>query len=126
MGLASMSFKGMHSQCAFPWIGYCTRDSLETLAKLRISAPFHLHFVYPDSLFIYFSYNQRDFLMKRVGPHLAHPSWTVHGNTRSYTMDWGKCKVGSLKINGEKHTKDVVLDRGALRRRRKKASRKFR
>jgi len=41
-------------------------------------------------------------------------------------MKWGKCKIGSVKINGEKHTKDVVLDRGALRRRRKKASREYR
>ena len=41
-------------------------------------------------------------------------------------MKWGKCKVGSLKIDGEKHTKDVILDRGKLRRRKKKASREFR
>jgi hypothetical protein len=41
-------------------------------------------------------------------------------------MKWGKCKLGSLKIDGEKHTKDVILDRGELRRRRKKPSREFR
>ena len=41
-------------------------------------------------------------------------------------MKWGKCKFGSLKIDGEKHTKDVILDRGELRRRRKKPSREFR
>ena len=32
-------------------------------------------------------------------------------------MKWGKCKLGSLKIDGEKHTRDVILDRGELRRR---------
>jgi len=41
-------------------------------------------------------------------------------------MKWGKCKIGSLKIDGEKYTKDVILDRGVLRRRRKKESREFR
>ena len=41
-------------------------------------------------------------------------------------MKWGKCKLGSLKIDGEKHTKDIILDRGELRRRRKKPSREFR
>jgi hypothetical protein len=41
-------------------------------------------------------------------------------------MKVGKCKLGSLKINGEKYTKDVVVDRGEVRRRRKKPSRPFR
>jgi hypothetical protein len=41
-------------------------------------------------------------------------------------MKWGKCKVGSLKIDGEKHTKDIILDRGKVCRRKKKASREFR
>jgi len=41
-------------------------------------------------------------------------------------MKWGKCKLGCLKIDGEKHTKDVILDRGELRRRGKKPSREFR
>jgi hypothetical protein len=41
-------------------------------------------------------------------------------------MKWGKCRFGALKINGEKYTKDVVLDRGKLRKRRKKPSRAFR
>ena len=41
-------------------------------------------------------------------------------------MKWGKCKLGSLKIDGEKHTTDIILDRGELRRRRKKPSREFR
>jgi hypothetical protein len=40
-------------------------------------------------------------------------------------MKWGKCKLGSVKIDGEKYTKDVVLDRGAVRRRTKKPSREF-
>jgi hypothetical protein len=34
--------------------------------------------------------------------------------------------MGSLKIDGEKHTKDVILDRGSLRARKKKPSREFR
>jgi hypothetical protein len=41
-------------------------------------------------------------------------------------MKWGKYRFGSLKINGDKYTKDVVLDRGALRKRKKKPSRQFR
>jgi len=41
-------------------------------------------------------------------------------------MKWGKYKIGSLKIDGEKYSKDVILDRGTLRRRRKKESREFR
>jgi hypothetical protein len=38
-------------------------------------------------------------------------------------MKWGKCRFGSVKIDGEKFTKDVVLDQGALRKRKKKPSR---
>jgi hypothetical protein len=41
-------------------------------------------------------------------------------------MKWGKCRFGSLKIDGEKYKKDVVLDRGTLRKRKKKPSREFR
>jgi hypothetical protein len=41
-------------------------------------------------------------------------------------MKWGKCRFGSLKVDGEKHTKDVVVDRGVLRKRKKKPSREFR
>ncbi|HKI36830.1 MAG TPA: MTH938/NDUFAF3 family protein [Gemmataceae bacterium] len=41
-------------------------------------------------------------------------------------MKWGKCRLGSLKVNGEKYKKDVILDRGELRARRKKASREYR
>jgi hypothetical protein len=41
-------------------------------------------------------------------------------------MKWGKCRFGSLKIDGVKYTKDVVLDRGVLRKRKKKPSRQFR
>ena len=40
-------------------------------------------------------------------------------------MKWGKCKMGSIKINGEKHTKDVILDHGEVRKRSKKPSREF-
>jgi hypothetical protein len=41
-------------------------------------------------------------------------------------MKWGKCRFGKLKIDGEKYTKDVVLDRGEVRKRKKKPSREFR
>jgi hypothetical protein len=41
-------------------------------------------------------------------------------------MKWGKCRWGSLKIDGEKYKKDVILDRGNLRPRKKKPSREFR
>jgi len=41
-------------------------------------------------------------------------------------MKWGKCRFGRLKINGKNYTKDVVLDRGELRKRKKKPSREFR
>ena len=43
------------------------------------------------------------------------------------SMKWGKCKaVGSVEIDGRKYTRDVILDRGKLRKRRKKPSREFR
>lgn len=41
-------------------------------------------------------------------------------------MKWGKCRLGSIKVDGEKYQKDVILDRGQLRKRRKKPSREFR
>ena len=41
-------------------------------------------------------------------------------------MKWGKCRFGRLKVDGKKYTNDVVLDRGELRRRKKKPSRPFR
>jgi hypothetical protein len=41
-------------------------------------------------------------------------------------MRWGKCCFGSLKIDGDEYTKDVVLDGGRLRKRKKKPSRQFR
>jgi hypothetical protein len=41
-------------------------------------------------------------------------------------MKWGECRFGSIEIDGEKHTKDVILDRGRLRKRKKKLSRPFR
>jgi hypothetical protein len=43
-----------------------------------------------------------------------------------HPVKWGKCRFGSLKIDGEKYTKDVVLDGGELRKRKKKPSREFR
>jgi hypothetical protein len=41
-------------------------------------------------------------------------------------MRWGKCRFGSLKIDGEEYTKDVVLDAGVPRKRKKKPSGQFR
>jgi hypothetical protein len=41
-------------------------------------------------------------------------------------MKWGKCRWGSLKIDGQTFTKDVILDQGVLRKRKKKPSRPFR
>jgi len=41
-------------------------------------------------------------------------------------MEWGTCSFGSLRIDGVNYTKDVILDRGVLRRRKKKPSRRFR
>ena len=41
-------------------------------------------------------------------------------------MKWGTCCFGSFKIDGVNYTKDVVLDRGVLRKRKKKPSRQFR
>jgi len=41
-------------------------------------------------------------------------------------MKWGKCRWGSLKVEGKTFTKDVILDRGVLRKRKKKPSRAFR
>jgi hypothetical protein len=50
----------------------------------------------------------------------------MFGGEREYSVKWGKCRFGSLKIDGEKYTKDVVLDGGELRKRKKKPSREFR
>src|SRR5262245_6427799 len=41
-------------------------------------------------------------------------------------MKWGKCRWGSLKVDGKRFTKDVILDQGGLRKRKKKPSRAFR
>jgi len=41
-------------------------------------------------------------------------------------MKWGPCSFGSLEVDGEEYNKDVVLDRGTLRKRKKKLSRPFR
>ncbi len=41
-------------------------------------------------------------------------------------MKWGECRFGSLEIDGEQHTEDLLLDRGNLRKRKKKRSRPFR
>jgi hypothetical protein len=41
-------------------------------------------------------------------------------------MKWGKCDFGRIKIDGEKFSKDVVLDRGKIRKRKKKPSREYR
>ncbi len=41
-------------------------------------------------------------------------------------MRWGKCRFGSLRIDGEEYTRDLVLDGGRLRKRKKKPSRQFR
>jgi len=41
-------------------------------------------------------------------------------------MKWGKYRFGSLKIDGKAYEKDVVLDQGGLRKRKKKPSRAYR
>jgi hypothetical protein len=41
-------------------------------------------------------------------------------------MKWGRYSFGSLDIDGEIHIRDVVLDRGRLRKRKEKVSRAFR
>jgi hypothetical protein len=41
-------------------------------------------------------------------------------------MKWGKPRFGKLNVAGEKYRKDVVLDRGTVRKRKKKPSREFR
>jgi hypothetical protein len=48
------------------------------------------------------------------------------GAKEKMAMKWGKCKPGSVKIDNEKHRKDIILDRGELHRRKKKPSREFR
>ena len=47
------------------------------------------------------------------------------GASEETTMKWGKCRFGSLKIDGEKYTRDVILDQGEVRKRKKKPSREF-
>jgi hypothetical protein len=41
-------------------------------------------------------------------------------------MDFGKFQFGSIKIDGVSYKHDVVIDRGKIRKRRKKPSKKFR
>ena len=41
-------------------------------------------------------------------------------------MDFGKFHFGSIAIDGVMYAHDVVVDRGKIRKRRKKASKKFR
>jgi hypothetical protein len=41
-------------------------------------------------------------------------------------MKWGPCSFGSLEIDGKEYNKDIILDRGALRKRKKRLSRRFR
>ena len=41
-------------------------------------------------------------------------------------MKWGRVRTGSVKLDGEKYKKDLILDRGEVRRRKKKPSREFR
>jgi len=43
-----------------------------------------------------------------------------------FTMDFGKFQFGSIKIDGVSFKHDVVIDRGKIRQRRKKPSKKFR
>ncbi len=41
-------------------------------------------------------------------------------------MHFGKCSFGSLEIDGSTYEHDVVIDRGEIRKRKKKPSKKFR
>ena len=41
-------------------------------------------------------------------------------------MDFGKFHFGSIRIDGVTYERDVVIDRGKVRKRKKKPSRKFR
>ena len=43
-----------------------------------------------------------------------------------FTMDFGGFQFGSIKIDGVSYKHDVVIDRGKIRKRRKKPSKKFR
>jgi hypothetical protein len=49
-------------------------------------------------------------------------TWNREGNL----MKWGKFRFGSVKIDGDKYKNDIVLDQGAIRKRKKKLSRPFR
>ena len=41
-------------------------------------------------------------------------------------MDFGKFHFGSIAIDGVRYVHDVVIDRGKIRKRKKKLSKKFR
>ena len=41
-------------------------------------------------------------------------------------MDFGKLKFGSIEIDGVAYEHDLVIDRGKIRKRGKKPSKKFR
>src|SRR5262249_15256639 len=58
--------------------------------------------------------------------HSLNKNYTYSRLLEHGVMKWGKCKLGSLKIDGEEYSKDIVLDRGELSRRKKKPSREFR
>jgi hypothetical protein len=48
------------------------------------------------------------------------------GSKEAFAMDFGKVHFGSLAIDGVTFEYDVVIDRGKIRKRKKKPSKKFR
>ena len=61
-------------------------------------------------------------------PSTPNPlSWTLECNISGrYPMDFQKFSFGSIRIDGIAYNHDVVIDRGEVRRRKKKPSKEFR
>jgi len=58
-------------------------------------------------------------------PENSHKERLI-GPKGAFAMDFGQFRFGSLAINGVTYERDVVIDRGKVRKRKKKPSKKFR
>ena len=64
-------------------------------------------------------------MSRRFGARVAAKHlWVYYG--RRVSMRFEECSFGSIRINGVTYEHDVVIDRGEVRKRKKKPSKKFR
>jgi hypothetical protein len=57
---------------------------------------------------------------------ISPPASNANNSSGESAMDFGKFHFGSIAINGVTYEHDVVIDRGKIRKRKKKPSKKFR